>query len=136
MSCMCTIYNLILLKTSICLHISSVERQWALTVAVPADTKAFGSLHKLPKASNIITKAVAACVSGTQLLEMRLVSTAKCLGVSCPDLSLPLLPWYCPSSLWYCEMFVSDATLATAAMALRFQNKSIITNDHRDHLTV
>lgn len=44
------------LKTSFSLHIASVERQPPQCMAVSADTEAFGSLYKLPTASNKIKK--------------------------------------------------------------------------------
>lgn len=46
----CIIYNHLLLKTSATLHISLVERHLVEIVDESADTKACGSLYKLPTA--------------------------------------------------------------------------------------
>lgn len=80
--CLCIIYNLFLLKTSVDLNISLLESQQAQIAAMSADSEAFGSLNEL-LADRELTDRNVACIS---------LVTVTCFGLVLPT-------WYFHMSL-------------------------------------
>lgn len=97
--CLCIIYNLLLLKTNVSLHIALVERQQATRRSA-----AHVSCQQLQIQSQTLWQLTSASVN-----------SQKCVGcqmLRLHNLNSTLLPWYCPYRLWYCSLFFSGATLS------------------------
>lgn len=123
------IYNLLLFKTNVSFHISSVERQQSRNAAASGDTEVPSSPHEPPTASN----------TTPQKSFSSSCSAAKCLGISwrCHNLGLALLPRYCPHSRWSCQMSLERLPPSTSQLCLQdFLMKVQPLNDPRNHCSV
>lgn len=123
------IYNILLFKTNVSVHIFLVERQQSQNVAASGDTEVPSSPHEPPTASNTTPQKSAG----------RSCSAAKCLGISwrCHNLGLALLPRYCPHSRWSCQMSLERLPPSTSQLCLQdFHIKVQPQNNPRNHCSV
>lgn len=90
------------------LHCNISNIKWCTCVWCPFQTEVLSfCLYKLP-----MTSKGSGNLCSLPLSEIQLLSAAKCICVSwsCHNFSLAPLPWFCPYSLWYCQMSFSRVT--------------------------